>query len=224
MATSRDDDSPLPVASYDVPFLEGDTGQLGGRVIFPFDDPAHCSYASDAGLRTSAWADRLRSAHLIETLGWPCGADHLDDYGLLPLGHTDGEGFGFCLTRPIRVGPTGEAECRITAISRHPTDPCASERGWADPMGPDGVRRSVTGTGEVGNFRMCEVQQLGGVSLEECRTTVECDGCGSGWCRTELPYLAERHCLPHVASQLRFVGGSLAGSDARFRLLCELEP
>jgi hypothetical protein len=58
--------------------------------------------------------------------------------------------------------------------------------------------------------RRCEIAQLTGAKLEACRSTLECSGCGSGFCATEVPKLDQsEYCGAEYFWPLRFVGGAL---------------
>jgi hypothetical protein len=110
-------------------------------------------------------------------------------------------------------------------MSPHVGRPCDPERGWLDPLDEQGNRVPTMISDENGTQRVCEIRQLG----EPCPSSPACEGCGSGWCRIApevKPAFGEMgydHCLPgRYPSKLRLVGGALAGSCARFSIICNL--
>jgi hypothetical protein len=74
-------------------------------------------------------------------------------------------------------------------------------------------------TDALGDHRVCEIPQL---DDEGCRRDVPCNGCGDGWCSTEIEL--GRWCpAGETLAPIRFVGGARAGSPARVRVRCALE-
>jgi hypothetical protein len=215
VATTRDDESAGSVATYELPSTL--FGHPSVTKVVPVG-PGGCTDTEtpDAAPRLDAW-DPLGNSRV-----WPCWFDAQGWLGILGVG---ADCVPRCLDSPIAVDSDGSAECLVT-VTALDSAPCDPARGWADPMGSDGVRRPKTTRDPTGtDQRTCEVQQLTGDALEKCRTTEDCPDCGSGWCRTDLTDLGwqDSDChgrggTPHV----RFVGGALAGSNAGLAFTCNL--
>ena len=233
LATTSDDESSGEVTAYPIPVPDilGESDYFVAlTAVIPSAEPAPCPFLDPSGEPPS----RLRSwieaqSGLVDPQGWPCAAESLAELGLPPLGVSCGAGRSWCTSHPIAMdGP--RAQCLVLVERPGADEPCDPERGWVDPVDEDGVRRPRTGENAWTDFRVCEVRQLEGTALEACRTTAACEGCPGGWCRAE--WLSGEDlggsadiCIPgRHPSQLRFVGGAMAGARATFRLLCNLEP
>ncbi len=156
------------------------------------------SAACDAGSidlpRIAAFMD---GAWLPDVHPWPCVASSLADDGLVSKLHVDGAR-QWCPSRPIAVDPDGRAQCRVVVD----TDDCDPARGWHEVDG------------------RCEVLQLEGAARDACRHTLACEGCGSGWCASEVVDFMDFCDTP---SGLRFTGKSLSGAGAKLTIACELD-
>jgi len=178
VATTRDDESPLSATSYDRAPLAADA-YSGWWLLAPSSSP--CESYSQPELtspRLATWAKE--GSDMLSVQGWPC--ETLD---LFPF-HASGS----CRTRnrPILLDEDGRAACRVEVVSRE-IDACPAELGWADPLGDDGVRHPSTEPFEAGwprAVRRCEILQLEGEALTACHRTVACEGCGPGWCWSEV--------------------------------------
>jgi hypothetical protein len=219
VATTRDDESPLAVTAYSAPQVDG--LQVSTTVVAPGTQPTPGFCESDAASVTGRIGEWLRSSGRPSTLAWPCDAPITDSFALFGIVDCG----ALCWGAPIIVDAGGTAECRILAVG-DTSEPCDPARGWIDPAGDDGSRRSTLETDDLGTVhRLCEIQQLTGDALANCRTSRECPDCGSGWCRTDLTGLGwdDSDCpSPGVVPHLRFVGGALAGARASVRISCAL--
>jgi hypothetical protein len=227
VASAREDESPQPVSYYALPPRSDDWYGVVTAIV-PSSDQDPCwlqQQDHDPSSRISTWAhDAALGDWSGAVYGWPCSSGMLAATGLLALGWVDGSGRNWCTSYPIEVAPSGQAECLIT-VEKRSSDPCDVERGWLDPRDEDGIRRPTEAEDRHGSYRICEVAQLEGSKLDACRTTRACDGCGSGWCRSNSPEVIEGidWCTAgSLPSGLRFVGGAMAAADAQFRIVCNL--
>lgn len=233
MATTRDDESPLPAADYTLPPSFSERDMLFVSVLAPSPETEPCIplLRGDelSTPRIGAWVDSVVLPGFVSApRGWPCSADSLNAHGFPPMGVVDSNARDWCSSHPIATRPNGAAECLVTAEHRVPADGCDAERGWRDPIDADGVRRERARADEDGAYRICEVAQLEATALAACRTDAACPGCGSGWCRTALNAREPGDagydwCSGWFSSRLRFVGGAMARANARFRILCDLD-
>lgn len=228
LATTRDDASPGDASNYtvDATALE----QAGiiwfpPSVVLPATEPSfECLLASpSAGTvlpapgRLGDWAGVIQASTVY---GWPCDAllGPRPAITLAYLGWVDCA--PACTGHEVVVQESGTAKCQIT-IETPSLDPCPEERGWIDPLGDDGVRRAHIVQSGGQQSRRCEIRQLEGAALQACRTTLLCDGCGSGWCATTVSDLLATGCSAagafRVPDPLRFVGGALS-NDVRGRV------
>lgn len=171
-------------------------------VMGPFERGVHgCAAVGSAGARLWAW-----SAAASSRRAWPC-----DDEGewtrLLPRTVSDCR--RACEPWQVAVSSEGVADCSVTWTSGDLTR-CDPEKGHHDPGGAPAF---VTHGGVT--LRACEVAQLRGRDLAACRASLECAGCASGWCATELEPLLASECVEGAAWHpwpLRFVGGAGVGA------------
>jgi len=151
---------------------------------------------------------------------WGSGVSCSDDAAPSALfdGRSWSDGRMPCLSRPIAVDPDGLALCSIQV--KNAEYDCPASRGWFDPTGPDGGSMA-TYVGRPNAGRICELRQLAGDDGALRRAGGESRSSLSGFCRLDQP---PRGCFDGTfPTQLRFVGGALAG---RFQAMirCLLAP
>ncbi|MDP9152105.1 MAG: hypothetical protein M3O36_19445 [Myxococcota bacterium] len=127
--------------------------------------------------------------------------------------------FEWCMPAPWVTRAADEAAC-VIEVTMEDDGACASHRGMLDPLDGDGVRRPRAGVraGEAIRSRVCEVTELLGSEASACRQTVDCSGCGAGWCATDV----WGHGSCPNALKLRFVQGALPRARAVVRVVCDL--
>lgn len=164
------------------------------------NDPLTCEPMGVGKSRVEQWGALMGfTAH-----GLPCDEvgvwDNLFKWGVADCGVS-------CEAKKIEVTAEGVASCRMY-IDLPGVEGCDGGHGWRDP---EGKVVMVEHGGEM--YRRCEIGQLSGSALLACRDTLACDGCGSGFCVTEVPELVPVAACPAGTSPLglRFVGGALAG-------------
>lgn len=234
LATTGDDESPGAVAAYPMPSWNPRAEVLFDfTAVIPSVQPSPCLSvitSAEPPSRLRSWIELPALSSLLPIVqGWPCGAEWIVQMGLPPVLRFSIDGRHWCTSHPIAMkGP--RAECLVLAESYAVDAPCDPERGWRDPMDEDGVRRPRLDRDEQGDYRTCEVTQFEGAALDACRTTSACEGCPSGWCRAEqlglddLGWSYDWCAMGDHPALLRFVGGAVAGAEARFRVTCNLVP
>lgn len=204
LASQRDDDSPFDPAAYLVPTGEQPHGWATLSVVAPGGQAASafCDDLADVGApRLAQFVSAARQDGWCNLHTWPCDARPLADWGFPPVG-TVTRGRSWCPSKPIAVDASDRAQCRVLVTA----DECDTQRGW-----------------RIGSDGRCEVAQLEGDALASCRTTLECDGCGHGWCVSEDAGWMDQCGDGGFPSGLRFPGKALAGAGAEFEIICELE-
>lgn len=197
IASARDDEDATPVADLALDPAAREM-LVYPWVVGPFEPDGSCEAAAQGGgARLFLWGMDQK----VNLGAWGCdGGLFWDD--MLIHGHWDcGPD---CHSRPVVVDDDGRAECRFF-VDQPDLGQCDPARGWIDP---DGEPQIVENGGE--ELRRCEIAQLTGAALDACRSTLECSGCGSGFCLTEVPELDEPElCVVEYTWPVRFVGGAL---------------
>jgi hypothetical protein len=219
VASTRDDAGGTPIESLLPDQLESAEGTSPWFAVLP-PGPGYCPPTDPTPGRFTDW---IEAAGPAEPPGWECVRD--DDEERFPFtGFVDHDHRVDCPSRPVLRDETGMPRCSVT-VEVAPDTSCDADRGWADPLGADGVRVPTLETVTLGEatleVRVCEVLALEGAARQACEDTVECTACGSGWCGTHVEEVLAS-CVEGVPSGLRFVGGA-AGGDS-LRLVCDLEP
>lgn len=213
MVSPRDDEDGASVEQL-LPSAESRELMLYPWVVGPFgsDPSSYCEISPPGGAsRLGIWGKALDANFGT----WPCDGKYFWDNLLAAFAVDCGPR---CHSRPIVIDEEGNAACRFF-IEKEDLGPCDPERGWFDP---EGLPEIVT-VGGV-DLRRCEIRQLTGASLEACRGTLECSGCGSGFCATEVPELDEsEYCPNDFYWPLRFVGGALDAPGEVFSGVCLTE-
>ncbi|WP_437593342.1 hypothetical protein [Sorangium sp. So ce1000] len=212
VASTRDDEGPGLVAD-DVPSQTALSMTLDTEVVGPFTTRDSTCHAIDEGSgRLAAWS---RLVH-AEPIAFRC--DDQDTWDMLL--HPGWADCGVtCLAHPLAVDDGGAAACKVM-IDQADLERCDAARGRRDPGGqPTFVER----LGE--ELRRCEVVQLAGADLESCRHSIDCPGCQSGFCATEVPELVPQWgCEPsEYPSPLRFIGGAIEGRRGWINITCSTE-
>jgi len=222
VAVAQDDEGILPVEGHVI----GSSTPVDLAVVVPLASALSCRCESpiEPRSRITAWAARMAEMHHACVRGWPCQSLGLGESGLFPVLQPSGLCKDLCASRPVRVDPSGRASCTVTVRNYDVGSGCDANHGWFDPLEQDGVRRPITGTDEHGAFRVCDVAQLEGEALDACRTSLACDSCPSGWCQTLVPELHRPCEAGELGAGLRFVGGAMSSSHARYDVTCDLMP
>lgn len=211
IAATRDDEDQSPVEAL---ALDSASTELVDRtwVIGPFSaDAGACGSVSGPGdTRLQVWG-----YNSIANLGaWPCDdVTYLDSVLTFCCADCGQQ----CHSRPLVISPEGIAECRVY-VDQVDLTHCDPALGLQDP---DGKPAFVERQGQ--ELRRCEVIPLRDAALEACRSSLDCKGCTSGWCATEVPELSyEGACGPnqHVWP-LRFVGGPLSALGSYLHAVCQ---
>jgi hypothetical protein len=219
VASTRDDASPGSARDYASDDLAV-TARIG--VIAPFErvpNSERCEGELSRPSRIGTWAERAWAT----ATAWPCDDDAAWRW---PFGCSPHRERIYCYDRPVANEASGRAQCAVI-LSLPESAHCEETRGWLDPRGADGVRRPKIITDAEGRrLRECEIRQLEGTALASCRTSAECAGCGSGWCRTDVPELQEldrASCEdPRRSVRMRFVGSAYPWGGVRLRQVCNL--
>jgi hypothetical protein len=190
IASRRDDESPLAPEAYVLPPIK--RSHIRGTELALVQD---CQQVPDGRPRLSRWA----AARSAEVLKWQ-RCDPLTDSSHYPLVSRSFADGGFSPSRPVLRDADGSAACSFV-FSAEGIQTCDISRGWLDPRGADGVRRPRS---DEMQRRVCEIAQLRGAALEACRTSLACEGCGSGFCFDDRP----RSIHVCAGSTPRFVGGA----------------
>lgn len=183
------------------------------EVVGPFTTLDSTCHAIDQGnARLEAWSKLVG----VEPIAFRCDDQHTWDM-LLHRGWPD---CGFnCLVHPIAVDAGGVVACKVM-VDLADLERCDAARGRRDPGGhPTFVERY----GE--ELRHCEVVQLAGADLESCRHSLDCPGCPSGFCATEVPELVSQwSCAPsEYAWPFRFIGGAIEAHRRSINITCSTE-
>lgn len=227
IAAATDDEGTVPIEALALPPFDLEaTVAMTVAASLVGEDPAGC-YTDPPTSRIGAWM-----AQQDARASRPCAARDLADEGPFALYFAQRRYGSYCTPHPILDAPDGSARCRMAAFVYGDEADCDADRGFRDPIGTDGERSRKTALDPHGReARLCEVRQLEGAALEACQTTAECDGCGSGFCRwnagdgSPAPWVdGIEHCpIGSEPARFRFVGGSVAGVDARFQITCDLD-
>ncbi|WP_437278477.1 hypothetical protein WME90_45905 [Sorangium sp. So ce375] len=212
VASTRDDEGP-GIASDHVPSQAALSMTLDTEVVGPFTTFDSTCFAIDQGsTRLQAWSTLMHA----EPIAFRCEDQHTWDMLLHPGWAECGAD---CLVRPIAVDAGGVVACQVV-IDLVDLDRCDAALGHRDPGGhPTFVERHGR------ELRRCEVVQLAGADLESCRHSLDCPGCPSGFCATEVPELvSQRSCEPSEhASPLRFIGGAIEAQRGWISITCSTE-
>jgi len=209
VASTREDEDAQSVSTYALGKIEPPI-YVFPTVVGPFvSDSPTCEPLQLGSSRLETWAKLADVRGFIHDCTFDDAWDMLLHPGWADCG-------SICQSRPIVMSPEGVAECRVM-IDQVDLDLCDPARGFRDPDGkPTFVDRFGT------KLRRCEVNQLEGADLESCRHSLECSGCASGFCMTEVPELVSF--LPCEPSEhiwpLRFIGGSRDAPDGWINITC----
>ena len=109
---------------------------------------------------------------------------------------------------------------RVVDVTMPDDGLCASHPGMLDPRAGAGQtpRSAPDATGPT---RICEVSELLGAQAESCRTSVDCPGCGPGWCATDV-WGSSAVCADTDPFFLRFVEGALPRERATIQVVCAI--
>lgn len=167
-----------------------------------------CAATRSSGTRLEAWTERAGRLY-----AWPC-EDEESWRGFLWASRPDC--YGRCEPWKVSVSAVGVADCDVTVV-QDDLSRCDADRGFFDPGG------KATFVEQHGfTQRKCEIAQLHGPELALCRTSLDCPGCGSGWCATEVPELLPFECREEgwYPWPIRFVGGVGAGGSGLVTVDC----
>lgn len=212
--SERDDEGTLsPAALALTPQSDPPWTHYAMSLVVPSElDECHDQvFPPDADMpRLRDWANASES--FAGAVGWPCGRGLLEDRGLLATIQNSIGGADDCTSRPIRTQSDGTVLCRVWVEDLPEGTACADYgRGWIEP-GPGAPLGAD-----------CEVPQLSGDARQSCRSAVDCEDCGSGFCRADTGLWDELYpahaCQGRTPSRLRFVGGAVA---ATLRVRCDL--
>jgi hypothetical protein len=170
-----------------------------------------CTVWRDTSTRLGQWVNA--SAYLA-LVAWPCAAGAEGPATLLANALTD-YGSEDCPPTPL-------TSCVLT-WSTPTLTACDPALGLADPLDPDGVRRPATTTVDGVEQRVCEMHALAGSDLAACETSLTCDGCAPGWCRTELRFAQSGEC-PSGGYAFRFIGAAAMRGEAELGITCDVGP
>lgn len=211
VAATRDDEDSTAVEDLALDEAAARAGLMISSVVGPWSGmPDTCSDASgSSGARLEAWG--TQESATLTTL--PCEQDAIWD-NLLSFCCADCA--PVCRDRPLTVSPEGAAACRIY-IDQATLEGCDPERGYQDP---EGKATFVDRFGQ--KLRRCELVQLSGASLSACRSSLECAGCPSGFCVTEVPELSHAGICPagQCVWPFRVVGGALDAPGGYIQVVC----
>lgn len=198
IASTRDDESGASVSDW-LP-IDAALDRADMSVVIPSENGNDlCTIMQPESSRLSQWATETHSP----LIGWPCDVENAWS-SLLEPRYVDC--LGNCLDPLANVAEDGSVSCIVT-VDQEDLTQCDLELGRRDP---DGQVAMVEGNGQT--RRRCEVVQLEGEDLELCRTSLECPGCSSGFCATEVPALTEG--CSTSSTPLRFIGGTgIAGAQ-----------
>jgi hypothetical protein len=208
VAATRDDGDAAPALEFSID-AQARTAVFYPWVVGPFEPkPGTCSIDAPGAVETRL--ERWGRALDAELMAWPC--DDMTMWGWL-LGHLHADCSPWCHARRLAVDPNGAPRCRIHVDQRN-LGACDPERGWKDPGGePTFVERNGV------DLRRCDIVELGG----GCISSLECPGCGSGYCATEVAEVVPTQVCEaggQHAWPLRFIGGALE-VDGWIHLECE---
>lgn len=208
VASTRDDEDST---SLDELWLDSTESATSIAVVLPADSSgAFCAVSGPGDTRLQAWGKQVEAA----LTAWPCSDEDQWDSILrsccVDCGPT-------CHAQPLAVSSDGLVECRVH-VDQTDLERCDPERGFSDPDGqPTFVDR------EGAQLRRCEVAQLTGAALEACRFTLDCVGCSSGFCATEVQELSQPDACQSQGYSwpLRIVGGALDVDSGWIHVICQ---
>jgi len=208
VAGTRDDED---TSFVDELGLDSTESIMSITFVAPTDSTgSSCEVSGSGDTRLQAWGNQVYAS--LST--WPCGdEDHWDHI----LSFCCADCGPICHTQPLAVSSDGLAECRVH-VDQADLERCDPERGVRDPEGqPTFVDRYGT------QLRRCEVIQLTGADLDACRFTLDCAGCPSGFCATEVPELSPYDACASSGYvwPLRFVGATLDVENGWLNVVCQ---
>jgi hypothetical protein len=215
LASTRDDSDPTSVDDllpHDA--VTGTTAVLArlGVVSPQPSNGSSCNANVSQATRITSWTTRVQGA-LPTSYAWPCDEAQAWER-MLDIGEADCNGV-LCADRSIAT-TDGVAECTVY-IDQPDLTGCDAARGWRDPE--DGATL-VDRAGA--KLRRCEIIELTGAALESCRTSLDCSGCSSGFCVTEVPALLQGRCdSPQQPWPLRFPGSALEANGGALEITCK---
>jgi hypothetical protein len=193
IVATTDDESPQPPTFYRLPPDIGVAGlATSDRNALDESDPAVYP-------RLIAWSQG--------NLGSPfggCGEESKPPF-LLFLRPCAGASRLRCPGYSVAQSSAGLGRCHIEVTTSEPVG-CEPNRGWADPLDSDGVRRpKLTDQGD----HVCDMMPVDPGVMDACIHDETCADCGSGWCITKVLPRA-RFCPNGVGPlPIRWVGGAL---------------
>lgn len=219
VASTRDDEDTVSVNTLVIdPSSRQSSINIG--VVGPFAaSGSTCKIFKPGDTRLELWASKNPTASQAPAslVKWPCD-EQASWYQLLASCCVDCG--ARCEDRVPTVSEEGVAACRAY-VDQTDLERCDPARGVQDPDGkPTFIER------QGAQLRRCEVLQLTGAALEACRFTLDCSGCPSGFCATEVPELTLLdQCEPGKrVSSLRFVGGALDAPGGYIHTECDTQP
>ncbi|UQA59198.1 hypothetical protein [Polyangium aurulentum] len=209
VASTRDDEDAEAVSTYELGKVDPSI-YVVPTVVGPFTlESSTCQVFEPGGSRLATWGK------LSDALTYAESCDDQDGWdGILHPGWADCG--SLCHDKPLVVSADGVAECKVM-IDQVDLELCDPARGMHDPGGqPTFVDRHGK------KLRRCEVDPLEGADLEGCRHSLECSGCASGFCVTEVPELvSQSYCEPSQQPwPLRFIGGAREAPDGWINITC----
>ncbi|MDC0681247.1 hypothetical protein [Sorangium atrum] len=212
VASTRDDEGPGLIAD-EVPSQTALSMTLDTEVVGPFTTPDWTCRTVDRGsTRLEAWSELVRAEPITSR------CDDQDTWDMLL--HPGWADCGFiCQAHPLAVDAGGVVACNVM-IDQADLERCDAARGQRDPGGqPTFVERGGA------ELRRCEVVQLAGADLESCRHSLDCPGCPSGFCATEVPELVSQWSCERSDHPwpLRFIGGAIEGRRGWINITCSTE-
>lgn len=221
LAGTRDDQDTAPVSTLvpsPAPGSENNPPWINIMAPAVTDDTWGCRVADLGNTRFGAWSEEVDAAFYGNTgrYAWPCESD-LAWEQMFVLGWADCG--PVCQDRALVTD--GDAVRCAVFVDQTDLSRCPAENGRRDPAG------GPTFVDHYGAMlRRCELSQLTGDALASCRESLSCEGCGNGFCLTEVPELTSLwQCDPgKYPWPLRFVGGVLAfdpGEHGWISINCE---
>jgi hypothetical protein len=192
---ASDDESPDPPSSYWV----GDNTYgpfIAAGLVTPETGPSG-GFDAKRSPRLAAWADNGLTPPISGCYNGP-----ETPFFLFPVVCIDFN--PRCDGRPIEQLSPGLGTCRIDVTTREPE--CSKSRGWIDPLDVDGVRRPRVSASGV---RTCDALPVDPAFMDACIHDAACEGCGAGWCITELFRMNPQCRAGSMLRPIRWVGGVL---------------